>query len=124
MRGSISAPGANSSGANPRKGIRMRNYEVAFIVQPDLEEGAYDEVLDKVKGWITKSGGKVLDVDVWGKRKMAYEIRKLTEGHYIIMQTEMEPEFTAELERNLNLQETVMRFMITVPAARKEASAE
>lgn len=102
----------------------MRNYEVAFIMQPDLEESTYGEVLDKVKGWITKSGGSVSDVDIWGKRKMAYEIRKLKDGHYTIMQTEMEPTFTAELEHNLGLQETIMRFMITVPPAPREAPAE
>lgn len=102
----------------------MRKYELAYIVQPDLEDSAYDEMLEKVKGWITESGGKVTDVDQWGKRKMAYEIRKHTEGHYMILQTEMEPTFTAELERNLGLQETIMRFMITAPAADKEDSAE
>lgn len=101
----------------------MRKYEVAFIVHPDLEESAYNEVLDKVKGWITESGGKVSDVDLWGKRRMAYEIRKQTEGQYVFMQAEIEPTFTAELERNLGLQEPIMRFMITAPADPQEAPA-
>lgn len=102
----------------------MRDYELAFIMQSDLDESTYGEVLDKVKGWITKSGGTVSDVDIWGKRKMAYEIRKQKDGHYMILQTEMEPTFTAELERNLGLEETIMRFMITVPAVAKEAPKE
>lgn len=102
----------------------MRNYEVAFIVHPDLEESAFEEVLDKVKGWISEAGGRVSDVDLWGKRKMAYEIRKQTEGQYVFMQTEMEPESTAELERNLNLQEPIMRFMITSSVVANEAPAK
>lgn len=124
MRGSISAPGIYGPRANPRKGESMRDYELAFIMQSDLDESTYGEVLDKVKGWITKSGGTVSDVDIWGKRKMAYEIRKQKDGHYMILQTEMEPTFTAELERNLGLEETIMRFMITVPAVTKEAPKE
>ncbi|MBW8010043.1 MAG: 30S ribosomal protein S6 [Chloroflexi bacterium] len=91
----------------------MRNYEVAFIVHPDLDDTAFQEVIDRVKGWITDGGGKITNVDLWGNRKLAYEIRKQTEGQYIIMQTEMEPTFFGELERNLKLQESIMRFMIS-----------
>ena len=102
----------------------MRDYEVAFIVHPDLEEGAFEEVQEKVKGWITDGGGNVTDVDLWGKRKMAYEIRKQTEGIYVFMQTEMEPTFIAELERNFGLQEPIMRFLITMPTAAAPAPSE
>ena len=102
----------------------MRNYEVAFIVHPDLEEGAFEEVLEKVKGWITNGGSIISDVDLWGKRRMAYEIRKQTEGQYVFMQTEMEPAFTAELERNFGLEESIMRFMITSPTAVAQAPSE
>lgn len=95
----------------------MRTYEVAFIVHPDLDDSAFKETLDRVQDWIKKSGGSVTNVDLWGKKKMAYEIRKQTEGNYVILNTEMEPTFCSELERNLNLQEPVMRFMITQSTA-------
>lgn len=95
----------------------MRNYEIAFIVHPDLEETAFNEVLEKVKGWIGETGGKVTNVDQWGKKKMAYEIRKQSEGQYVFVQAEMEPTSLAELERNLGLQESIMRFMISSDVA-------
>lgn len=90
----------------------MRNYEVSFIVHPELDESAFNEVLERVKKWITDSGGKVEKVDLWGKRKLAYPIRKQEEGQYVLLQTEMESSFCAELERNLKLQESVMRYLI------------
>ena len=92
----------------------MRKYEVAFIVNPDLDETAFNDVLERVQGWIIDAGGKVADVDLWGKKKLAYEIRKQTEGQYVLLNTELPPSFCAELERNLNLQEPIMRFMVTL----------
>ena len=90
----------------------MRAYELAFIVHPDLDDNAFKEVLERVQSWITDAGGSVNKVDLWGKRKLAYEIRKQTEGQYVILSATMEPSTCAELERNLGLQESVMRFMI------------
>ena len=92
----------------------MRNYEVVLIVHPDLDETAFKGVIEKVKGWITTSGGSVSKVDVWGKRRMAYAIRKQREGQYVLINAEFAPAFSAELERNLRFLEPVMRFLITV----------
>jgi len=91
----------------------MRNYEVILIIHPDLDENAFEEVTEQVKGWITEDGGSITNVDVWGKRRMAYEIRKQREGQYVLLQTEMQPEAQTELERKLRLQETIMRFLVT-----------
>jgi small subunit ribosomal protein S6 len=113
--GSLSAPGI-SLGVIPWKGGKMRNYEVAFIVHPDLDETAFNEVQERVKSWITDAGGEVTKVDLWGKKKLAYEIRKQTEGQYILFETKMPPSFCAELERNLQLQESILRYMVTRPA--------
>jgi len=92
----------------------MRDYELVFIVHPDLDENAFNEVLNRVKGWITETGGQVIKADLWGKRKLAYPIRKQTEGQYVHLQTQMAPAFSAQLERNLRLLEPVIRFLITV----------
>jgi small subunit ribosomal protein S6 len=100
----------------------MRKYEVAFIVHPDLDETAFKEVQERVKSWITDAGGKVTKVDLWGKKKMAYEIRKQTEGQYVLFETEMLPSFCSELERNLQLHESILRYMVTRPAELKQAS--
>jgi small subunit ribosomal protein S6 len=90
----------------------MRNYEVVFIVHPDLDETALTGVVDRVKSWITEKGGAITKVDVWGRRRMAYAIRKQREGQYVLISAEMEPGSTSELERNLRFLEPVMRFLI------------
>lgn len=91
----------------------MRDYEVVFIVHPDLDESAFDEVVDRVTGWITEAGGTVSNKDVWGKRELAYPIRKKKEGQYVLLNTQMAPSFCATLERNMRFLEPVMRFLIT-----------
>ncbi len=90
----------------------MRSYEVAFILQPDLDETSLNALVDKVKGWITAAGGQITQTDLWGRRRLAYPIRKQHEGQYILMQTEMTAEATRGVERNLHLTEQVMRFQI------------
>ena len=92
----------------------MRNYEVVLIFHPDLDETALNDALEKVKGWITSAGGTIAKIDVWGKRRLAYTIRKQREGQYVLITAEFAPAFSAELERNLRFLEPVMRFMITV----------
>jgi len=91
----------------------MREYEYVFIVHPDLDENAFKELIEKVKGWVTGGGGQVVKVDVWGRRKLAYTIRKQREGQYVLMDTVMSPAFSAELERNIRYLEPVLRYLVT-----------
>jgi small subunit ribosomal protein S6 len=91
----------------------MRNYEVVVIFHPDLDETALNAIIEKVKAWITEAGGTIESTDLWGKRRMAYIIRKQREGQYVYIQAAMTPVFTNELDRNLRLTEPVMRYMIT-----------
>jgi small subunit ribosomal protein S6 len=90
----------------------MRNYEVIIIVHPELDETAVKGLLERVQGWITTAGGSIDNVEQWGKRRMAYSIRKQREGQYVYMDTQFAPTFSAELERNLRLLEPVMRYSI------------
>lgn len=90
----------------------MHTYEVIFIMHPDLDENTINEMVEKVQSWITNAGGVVEKVDRWGKRKLAYKIRKQREGYYVLINTQIPAEFNTELERNLQLQESVMRYMI------------
>lgn len=90
----------------------MNNYEVIVIVHPDLDENALNGVVEKVKGWITDSGGTIEKVDLWGRRRMAYSIRKQREGQYVLFQAQMKPTFTNELDRSLRFLEPVMRYSI------------
>ena len=91
----------------------MRKYELVFIIHPDLDENATDEVVERVKGWITEAGGVIDQIDPWGKRKLAYPIQKQTEGQYFLLKTQMAPTFIADMERNLRFVESIMRFLIT-----------
>jgi small subunit ribosomal protein S6 len=90
----------------------MRNYEVIFIVHPDLDENALKGVVDRVEGWIKDAGGSVDKIDNWGRRRLAYAIRKQREGQYVYIEAQFAPTFSAELERNLRFLESVMRFSI------------
>jgi small subunit ribosomal protein S6 len=92
----------------------MRNYELVCIIQPDLDETAFNGVLDKVKGWISESGGSVDKAEVWGRRRLAYLINKQREGQYVLLNVTMNPAATSELERNLRYQESIMRHMLSV----------
>lgn len=77
----------------------MRNYELIYVLRPNLEE-AKTAVLDKVKG-IIESSGEVVKVDTWGTRKLAYEIEKLTEGYYVLINFKSTTEVPKEIDRNL-----------------------
>lgn len=91
----------------------MRDYEIVFIAHPDLEESALNDVTDKVKGWVTEAGGSITKADFWGRRRMAYSIRKQKEGQYILLKVKLLPTSVASIERNLRFLEPVMRFLVT-----------
>lgn len=91
----------------------MRSYEIVFIAHPDLDEKALEETTEKVKGWIAAAGGEITKVDPWGKRRMAYAIRKRREGYYVLIEAKMPPTAVAELERNMRLHEPIMRYLVT-----------
>ena len=92
----------------------MRDYELIFIVHPDLDETSLKDVVEKVKGWITEAGGTISKTDFWGKKKLAYAIRKQKEGQYVLIRAQMDPSVGATIERNLRFTEPVLRFLLTV----------
>ena len=91
----------------------MRKYELVCIVQPELDETAFKGVVDRVSGWINEAGGSVDKVDLWGRRRLAYEIRKQREGQYVLMNVTLDPRSAGTLERNIRFLEPVMRHMLT-----------
>jgi small subunit ribosomal protein S6 len=90
----------------------MREYELMFVVHPDLDENALNEAVKRVSGWISDGNGAVDKTEMWGKRQLAYPIRKVNQGQYVLMHLTMAPEKGVELERNLRFLEPVMRFML------------
>ncbi len=89
-----------------------RPYEVTFIVRPDMDEAAFTSVVDKVKGWITTAGGTITQTNIWGRRRLAYPIEKLTEGQYVLLLANLPAASLASLERDLRLSEEILRFLI------------
>ncbi|MDR5659092.1 30S ribosomal protein S6 [Serpentinicella sp. ANB-PHB4] len=89
----------------------MRKYELMYIVKTDLEEEKRNQLLNKVTG-IIETNGEVENVDEWGTRKLAYEIEKLTEGYYVLINFKSTIDVPKEVERNLRISDSVIRHMI------------
>ena len=87
----------------------MRTYEVMVILDPSLEERTVGPSLDKYLNVIRKDGGSVESVDIWGRRRMAYEIKKNQEGIYAVVNLTAEPDSVKEFDRQLTLNESVLR---------------
>ena len=96
----------------------MRTYEMMVILDPELEDRTIAPSLDQFLNVIRQSGGSVEKVDVWGKRRLSYEIAKKTEGIYAVVDMTSEPAAVKELDRQLNLTEVVLRTKIMRPDAR------
>jgi small subunit ribosomal protein S6 len=89
----------------------MSDYELMFILDPSLEQEKKDEEVEKIKGIISENG-EPGEPDVWGMKKLAYEIEKNTEGYYVVLPFKADPELPKELDRRLRISDTVMRHMI------------
>ena len=90
----------------------MRQYEIIVIIHPELDETALDEVINRIKEWITDDGGEISNFELWGKKKLAYPINKQSEGQYALIHANMAPTFCSQLERNLRYLEPVMRYIL------------
>ena len=93
-------------------------YELMVILTPELDERQVAPNLDKFLKVITNDGGSIDNVDVWGRRRLAYEIQKKTEGIYAVVDLEAEPDVVKELDRQLNLNEAVLRTKVIRPNRR------
>jgi small subunit ribosomal protein S6 len=87
----------------------MRQYELMVILDPELDDRTVQPSLDKFLKVVTTDGGTVDTIDVWGRRRLAYEIRKKSEGIYAVVNFTSEPATAKELDRQLGLNESVMR---------------
>jgi small subunit ribosomal protein S6 len=93
----------------------MRHYELMVILDPELEERTVVPSLDRFLNVVRKGGGSIENVNIWGRRKLAYEIRKKTEGIYAVVDMQAEPDLAKELDRQLNLNEAVLRTKLIRP---------
>jgi small subunit ribosomal protein S6 len=95
----------------------MRTYEVMVILDPSLEERTVEPSLDKYLNVVRKDGGSVESVDIWGRRRLAYEINQQAEGIYAVVSLTAEPATVKELDRQLGLNESVLRTKVMRPDA-------
>ncbi len=95
----------------------MRHYELMVILDPELDDRTVAPSLDKLLSVVKKDGGSIDSVDIWGRRRLAYDIKKKSEGIYAVIQMTAEPATALELDRQLNLNEVVMRTKLLRPGA-------
>ncbi len=108
----------------------MRRYESIFVLKPELNDKKIDEQVEKAKEFIEKNGGKVITIEKWGKKKLAYIIKKNRFGIYILVHFESEPALISNLQRNYKLNENIIRYMTVLykeiaqklPAAQESGS--
>jgi small subunit ribosomal protein S6 len=98
----------------------MRQYELMIILDPEVDERTVAPSLEKFLSVITTGGGTVDNVDIWGKRRLAYEIDKRTEGIYAVVDLTATPELAQELDRQLGLNESVLRTKLIRPDAHRQ----
>ena len=89
----------------------MKPYELLLIITPDHDENEADALTNQVKG-IIENGGTLLKLDPWGKKRLAYPIRKRSEGYYVLYVFESAPSFVAELNQALHVIEAILRYMV------------
>ena len=89
----------------------MRSYEVIFILDPALADDAVDSAIASASGVVTKEGGEVVEIQKWGKKRLAYEVKKRREGHYVFLRLQAPVKAVAGLERHLNIAEPVLKFL-------------
>lgn len=89
----------------------MRHYETAFLITPKLEEEEMDKLIQKMADIVAKKKGKMIKIDKWGKKKLAYPIEKFSEAFYVFFHYEGEPDIPPELERTFRQTEPILRYL-------------
>ncbi|MDE6956930.1 MAG: 30S ribosomal protein S6 [Lachnospiraceae bacterium] len=89
----------------------MNKYELAVVVNAKIEDDERAQVIEKVKTLVERFGGKISDVDEWGKKRLAYEIQKMKEGYYYFIHFESDAETPGEIEKRIRIMEGVIRYL-------------
>ena len=90
----------------------MYNYEIALIIRPEIEEEGQESLIEQLSQLLTSAGGEVTEVENWGRRRLAYPIRKVQEGYYYFIQGQFSASVLPELERTIKLNEDILRHMV------------
>ena len=95
----------------------LRDYELAVIISPEVEDEKLEAVIENISQFITQKGGAISGVDRQGKRKLAYPIKSFMEGYYVLAQFKMKPTLGKELEAKLQISEEVLRHLLIKPGS-------
>lgn len=102
----------------------MRRYELMLLLRPDLEDDALQSAVEKVTRAIVNAGGSLTKVSPWGKRRLAYEIKRYRDASYFLIHFDIEPAAIRELERGMLISEEILRHLVTVIEDRGPAAEE
>jgi small subunit ribosomal protein S6 len=91
--------------------VSDRVYEITFVADPDLAEADVDSLTEQVQGFVERDGGRVEKVEKWGKKRLAYEVRRRREGYYVLLVAHGSGAFVKELERRLKVTDGILRFL-------------
>jgi small subunit ribosomal protein S6 len=94
------------------EGKRLHDYDLVFIVSPEVADEALETMVNNVSQFITGKGGTITNIERWGKKKLAYEIKHFLEGHYVLVKFKLGTAFSKELENSLFLQENILRHLL------------
>lgn len=101
----------------------MNYYEKIVIFNPNLEDSAVEEIVEKIKGVIIKQGGEIIKTDNWGRRKLAYELNKQQKGNYVLLLFKAPPSTIAELEKLCGLIDSILKFMCIKITKKKQIAS-
>jgi small subunit ribosomal protein S6 len=90
----------------------LRNYELVYILQPELEEEEEAANAQRIEQLITSNGGQISETKPWGRRRLAYPLGGYRDGRYTLVRFELDPQSIQELERNLKLREEIIRYLL------------
>ena len=90
----------------------MNKYELAMVVNAKIEDEAREAVVEKAKGYVTRYGGTISDVEAWGKKKLAYEIQKMQDGYFYFIQFEADATAPAQIESHMRIMDNVLRYLV------------
>ena len=94
------------------RGEQLYDYEMVLVISPEVAEEELEAAIENVSRFITGKGGVISDIERWGKRRLAYPIRRFVEGSYVLTRFKLKPAFGRELEANLRISEEVLRHLL------------
>ena len=91
---------------------RLRDYEMVLIISPEVVDEKFEGIIDNISRFITEMGGTISEVERWGKRKLAYSIKRFMEGNYVLTRFKLRPTLGKELEANLQISDEILRHLL------------